>query len=53
MLDSLALDHNLTLIKKVKHDLVEVLPGLTPSVIMKIHIKTIIPVIAGGLITTK
>lgn len=50
LLDSLALDHNLKLIKRIQPDCVEVLPGLMPSIIKQIHEETNLPVIAGGLI---
>lgn len=50
LLDSLALDHNLKLIKRSQPDCVEVLPGLMPSIIKQIHEETNLPVIAGGLI---
>ncbi|MDY0395949.1 glycerol-3-phosphate responsive antiterminator [Virgibacillus halophilus] len=50
LLDSLALEHNVSLAKKLKPDCVEVLPGLIPSMIEHIHDQTGLPVIAGGLI---
>ena len=53
LLDSLALDQNLKLISRFQPDCIEVLPGLMPSVIHQIYEQTKLPVIAGGLITTK
>ncbi|WP_067727120.1 glycerol-3-phosphate responsive antiterminator [Oceanobacillus damuensis] len=50
LLDSLALDHNLKLIEKIKPDCIEVLPGLMPTIIEQISQETSIPIIAGGLI---
>jgi glycerol uptake operon antiterminator len=50
LLDSLALDHNLELIKKIKPNCIEVLPGLLPDIIKQISEQTSIPIIAGGLI---
>ncbi|WP_047982346.1 glycerol-3-phosphate responsive antiterminator [Ornithinibacillus contaminans] len=49
-LDSHALDHNLKIVKNVKPDYIEVLPGIIPSVMKEIHEETGIPLIAGGLI---
>lgn len=51
LLDSLALDHNLTLIERSQPDCIEVLPGLIPSMIVKIRESVNLPIIAGGLIT--
>src|SRR5690625_621249 len=50
LLDSLALENNFNLYKKVKPDCIEVLPGIIPNVITQIYEKTNIPIIAGGLI---
>src|SRR5690625_619004 len=50
LLDSLALENNFKLYKKIKPDCIEVLPGLIPEVIRQIYDKTNIPIIAGGLI---
>lgn len=51
LLDSLALEHNHTLIERVKPDCVEVLPGVLPSYTKRLSEMTDVPVIAGGLIT--
>lgn len=53
ILDSQALDHNVKIINRTNPDYIEVLPGVIPSVINEIHLKTGIPVIAGGLIRSK
>ncbi|APC49112.1 glycerol-3-phosphate responsive antiterminator [Virgibacillus halodenitrificans] len=53
LLDSLALDHSLELIKRIQPDSVEVLPGRMPSIIKEIYEQTKVPVIAGGLIKTE
>lgn len=53
LLDSHALEHNLSLIDQVKPDYIELLPGLIPSIIKEVHERTGIPIIAGGLIRTK
>jgi glycerol uptake operon antiterminator len=52
LLDSVALEQNLRLSESFKPDCIEVLPGLMPGIIRRIHQSTNIPVIAGGLITT-
>ena len=53
LLDQLALDHNLNLVERVRPDAIEVLPGLMPSIIRKIYNQTKLPIIAGGLITSR
>lgn len=53
LLDSQALEHNISLINQVKPDYIEILPGIIPSVIKEVYEKTNIPVIAGGLIRTE
>ena len=53
LLDSHALEHNLSLIDQVKPDYIELLPGLIPSIIKEVYERTGIPIIAGGLIRTK
>lgn len=52
LLDSVALEQNLKLSEQYQPDCIEVLPGLMPEIIQRIHENTNIPVIAGGLITT-
>lgn len=53
LLDSVALEQNLKLSEQYRPDCIEVLPGLMPAIIKKIHESTNIPIIAGGLISTK
>lgn len=53
LLDSLALEQNVKQIQRYQSDCIEMLPGLMPKVIKKIQAKTNIPIIAGGLVTTK
>lgn len=53
LLDSLALEHNHTLIERVKPDCIEVLPGVIPTYIERLAQMTDVPIIAGGLITDK
>lgn len=53
LLDSVALEQNLKLSEQYHPDCIEVLPGLMPDIIQKIHESTKIPIIAGGLITAK
>ncbi|HLS09335.1 glycerol-3-phosphate responsive antiterminator [Lentibacillus sp.] len=50
LLDSMALDQNLTLIERFQPDCIELLPGLIPDIIEQINKNTGIPVIAGGLV---
>ena len=51
LLDSLAVEQNVKLIERSRPDCIEVLPGILPGMIEKIHKKTSLPIIAGGLIT--
>lgn len=53
LLDSIALETSLSLAKKIKPTLIEVLPGIAPQFIQKVYQETQIPIIAGGLIKTK
>lgn len=53
LLDSLALEHNHTLIERAKPDCIEVLPGVIPNYIKRLSEITNVPIIAGGLITDK
>lgn len=53
MLDSMALDNVSKQITTACPDMVEVLPGLMPRIIRKIHSATSVPLIAGGLISEK
>lgn len=50
LIDSQALEHNVTLIQKTKPDFVEVLPGIIPGMIKEIKDTVGVPVIAGGLV---
>lgn len=52
LLDSLALEQNIKLIKSVQPDCIEVLPGIIPTMIQYLSEETGLPVIAGGLIKT-
>ncbi|MBM7702753.1 glycerol-3-phosphate responsive antiterminator [Metabacillus iocasae] len=53
LLDSTALRKSYELIKKVKPDYIELLPGIAPSMIQEVQDETNIPVLAGGLIRTE
>lgn len=53
ILDSLSLETGIKLIKSARPDAVEILPGIMPKVIKKIHEETRTPIIAGGLIRDK
>ncbi|MBU8597919.1 glycerol-3-phosphate responsive antiterminator [Shouchella clausii] len=52
LLDTLALETSYHLAETVKPDVIELLPGILPDYIGRVHRKTGIPVIAGGLIET-
>ncbi|MFD2670755.1 glycerol-3-phosphate responsive antiterminator [Marinicrinis sediminis] len=53
LLDSSALQKAIRLVEKTKPDVIEVLPGVIPHMIEKVHQETRLPVIAGGLIETQ
>lgn len=53
LLDSLAVDTAVRTIRQVDPDAVEVLPGVVPKIIKKIHENVYHPLIAGGLIEGK
>jgi glycerol uptake operon antiterminator len=53
LLDSLALETSLRTFNKIQPDIVEVLPGLIPSMVKEIRDRTNVPVITGGLIRTE
>lgn len=53
LLDSLSLDSNVRLSGRSKADYIEVLPGTMPELIKRIQGETDIPIIAGGLITSR
>lgn len=53
LLDSLSLQNNVQQSSRYQADYIEVLPGNMPKVIKQIHTSSNIPIIAGGLITTR
>lgn len=53
LLDSRSMETSYRQLEQVRPDMVEVLPGLIPSMISELHRRTGIPVIAGGLIRTR
>jgi len=53
VIDSLALENITKQSKAAKPDYIEILPGVMPKIIKKIHTLTSVPVIAGGLILDK
>lgn len=53
LLDTQALETSYKLTSRIQPDLIEVLPGIVPDYIQKVHTSTKVPVIAGGLIQTK
>ena len=53
LLDRLSLDSNVKLSGRTKADYIELLPGTMPKIIKEIRTQTDIPIIAGGLITSK
>ncbi|MFC7395380.1 glycerol-3-phosphate responsive antiterminator [Scopulibacillus cellulosilyticus] len=53
LLDSLALETSYRSLEKVQPDVIEVLPGVVPKMIIEIRERTKLPVIAGGLIRTE
>lgn len=53
IIDSMSLKNTITIVKDIKPDIVEILPGVIESVITKIKTETQIPIIAGGLISEK
>ncbi|MFT4416852.1 glycerol-3-phosphate responsive antiterminator [Fredinandcohnia humi] len=53
LLDSHAFEKNISLLKKTSPNYVEVLPGIIPSVIHETSIRTEIPILAGGFITSE
>ncbi|RWZ54992.1 glycerol-3-phosphate responsive antiterminator [Halobacillus fulvus] len=50
LIDSQAIEHNVSIIKRTKPDYVEVLPGILPGMIKEIKDQVGVPVIAGGLV---
>ncbi|WP_163653226.1 glycerol-3-phosphate responsive antiterminator [Listeria sp. PSOL-1] len=53
MIDSSAYEKGISFVEKIKPDAIELLPGIIPTEIKKMTTKVSIPIIAGGLITTK
>lgn len=53
LLDSMALDSGIESIKKIRPNAVEILPGIMPKIVKRIHQETRTPVITGGLIKDK
>jgi len=53
ILDSLALESGIRSIHTSRPDAIEVLPGIMPKILRRIHQETRIPIIAGGLIEDK
>lgn len=51
--DSLSYGNMKETIKNINCDIIEILPGIMPSIIKDIKKRTNIPIVAGGLITTK
>ncbi|WP_022793750.1 glycerol-3-phosphate responsive antiterminator [Marinococcus halotolerans] len=53
LLDSLALETSYKLLEDIKPDMVELLPGIVPSMIKEVAENKNVPVIAGGLIRSQ
>lgn len=53
ILDSMSLDTGIKSIHSTKPEAIEILPGIMPKAIKRIHAETQIPLIAGGLIIDK
>lgn len=53
LLDSMSLDTGIKSIHSTKPEAIEILPGIIPKAIKRIHAETQIPLIAGGLIIDK
>lgn len=53
ILDSMSLDTGIKSIHSTKPEAIEILPGIMPKAIRRIHAETQIPLIAGGLIIDK
>lgn len=53
ILDSMSLDTGIKSIHSTKPEAIEILPGIMPKAIKRIHAETQIPLIAGGLIADK
>jgi len=53
MLDSLSVTSSINSIQSTKPDAIELLPGIIPKIIERVHNETRVPIIAGGLIDEK
>ena len=53
LIDSLSLKTMIKTVKSVKPDMIEVMPGIIPTVIQKINDELPVPIIAGGLVNSK
>ncbi len=53
LIDSMAMENTLKQLAQFKPDFVEVLPGVVPKVIRRIHGAAPVPLVAGGLLTDK
>ncbi len=53
MLDSLSLETGINSVSSTKPHAIEIMPGIMPKIITKIHKQTRVPIIAGGLISDK
>jgi len=53
ILDSMSLDTGIKSIHSTRPEAIEILPGIMPKAIRRIHAETQIPLIAGGLIIDK
>lgn len=53
LIDSKSYETTVKTVKAVKPDMIEVMPGVLPSIIAKLTERLEVPIIAGGLIETK
>ena len=53
LLDSQALEKSFSIAKKTQADYVEILPGIIPGFVKKVAAEIKIPILTGGLVTTK
>ncbi|WDV46480.1 glycerol-3-phosphate responsive antiterminator [Clostridiaceae bacterium M8S5] len=53
MLDSLSLETGINSVIATKPDAIEIMPGIMPKIIKRVQEHTKVPLIAGGLISTK
>ena len=52
-IDSLSFEKGVRMVEATKPDFVEILPGIAPGAITRLHQQVPMPIIAGGLIATK